>query len=205
MNQKVLIATNVVLAFAVLFLYVLYFGGKTGKIESKRSKDISESTPVPAGSFIVAYINMDSMMLKYELYNTLKSQLEQKQSSAEGDYSRKMKQLENDYYKYQEKAQKGLLTRSEMQEQEMGLQQRQQEMQQLNQKLSEELAREEQNMQIQLFDSLKSATKIFNKGNRYQLIINNALSTTIVSGNASLNVTDSIVEIMNTRYKSITK
>ncbi len=88
-----------------------------------------------------------------------------------------------------------------MQEKEMSFQQRQQELGMLNQKLSEELAQDEQRMQIQLIDSLKIAASIFNEDQHYQMILNNAFGTTVISGNPGLNVTDSIASLMNERYK----
>lgn len=198
MNKNLIIGFNVVLAFAVALLFVLHFGKKADQPKpSKASPFMCQ----PRGACNIAYVNIDTLLIHYELYTKLKSQIDEKQGRSEGEYSRKMKQLETDYYNYQEKAQKGLLTRSQMDEHEMRLQQRQQELSQLNQKLSEELAREDQTMQKQIFDSIKSASEAFNFDGRYQVILNNFGGTSIIVANPSLNVTDSIITVLNKRYK----
>lgn len=205
MTQKFLIGANVVLSFAVALLFALYFGGKQGS--APQHKNVSKAcTPISnTVAMTLAFINTDSLMAKYELYALLKRELMQKQSRSEDEYSRKMKQLEDDFYVYQDKAQKGLFTRNEMQEKELTFQQRQQEMGMLNQRLSEELAQEEQKMQTRLIDSLKVAASEFNNNMRYQMILNNAFGTTVISGNPGLNVTDSIAGLMNQRYRTSQK
>src|ERR1035437_8441964 len=87
---------------------------------------------------------------------------------------------------FKEKAQKNLLTRAEMQQQEMSLQQRQQEMSVLNQKLTEELGKDEQKIQKQLYDSVKLVTDLYNQEYKYQVIFNSSTSVSIITADKSL-------------------
>ena len=200
MKDKVIIGFNVVLAFAIVFLFILHFKGKSNSSKSA-SKTTAKETVAINHNFPLAYINSDTVLFKYALYHKLKNELQTKQSRLEGDYSRKMKQLETDYYQYQEKAQKNLLTRAEMQQQEMSLQQRQQELGLLNQKLTAELGQDEQAMQKQLYDSVKLVTDLYNEEFKYQIIFNSATSVSIITADNSLNITEEIVSLLNKRYK----
>jgi outer membrane protein len=200
MKDKVIIGFNVVLAFAIILLFLLHFKSKTNNTQMTSPKN--NTAPVAINhNFPIAYINSDTVLFNYSLYHKLKSELEAKQSRLEGDYTRKMKLLETDYYQYQEKSQKNLLTRAEMQQQEMSLQQRQQEMGLLNQKLTEELAKDEQRMQKQLYDSVKLVTDLYNEEFKYQIIFNSATSVSIITADKSLDITKEIINKLNDRYK----
>jgi len=199
MKEKIIIGLNIALVFAVILLFLLFFKGR-----SKHGETGKATTTAPIAinhNFPIAYINSDTVLFNYALYHKLKSEMETKQSRLEGDYSHKMKQLETDYYQYQEKAQKNLLTRAEMQSQEMSLQQRQQELSLLNQKLTEELAKDEQRMQKQLYDSVKLVTDLYNEEYKYQIIFNSATSVSIITADKSLDITHEIIKLLNERYK----
>ena len=200
MKNKVIIGFNVILAFAIVLLFLLHFKSKSNCSKSATKTANKEAVAINH-SFPLAYINSDTVLFKYALYHKLKNELQTKQSRLEADYSRKMKQLETDYYQYQEKAQKNLLTRSEMQQQEMSFQQRQQELGVLNQKLTAELGQDEQAMQNQLYDSVKLVTDEYNEEFKYQIIFNSATSVSIITAVKSLDITEEIVKRLNDRYK----
>jgi len=201
MKEKVIIGLNVVLAFAVALLFLLHFKMKSNCCKTSKQATTTANVEVNH-NFPIAYINSDTVLFKYGMYHKLKSEIEAKQSRLEGDYSAKMKKLESDYYQYQEKAQKNLLTRAEMQQQEMSLQQRQQEMNMLNQKLTDELAKDEQRMQKQLYDSVKLVTDLYNQEFKYQIIFNSATSVSIITADKSIDITQDIVKLLNKRYSN---
>jgi len=200
MKDKALITLNVVLVFAVILLYLLHF--KSGMHGSKCSAN--QQITGKAGinnNPAMAYIVTDTLLAHYEYYKTLKKDIEMKQARSESEYNQKSKQLESDYYQYQERAQKGTLSKNQMQEQEQSLQQRNQELMQLNQKLSADLADEDRKMQKQLFDSIKVVTEFFNADNKFTLIFNNASNATILSGSKDMDITGKVLLLLNERYK----
>ena len=199
MKQNILITSNIIMALAIVLLFLLF--GKN-KVSNTKDKKMNISAISGNGKVIpFAYINSDSVLYHYSYYHKLKDELQSKQKRMEQDYSSKMKNLESDYYQYQEKVQKGILTRAEMQSHESSLQQRQQELGMLNQKLTEELALEEQKMQKQLYDSVKLVTDLFNKDYGFKIIFNSATSVSIVTADSSMDITQHIVDLLNNRYK----
>lgn len=204
MKNKGIIICNAILFFAVLLLYILHFKTKANCQNSQPTIN-SVLSNASSKNMAIAYINSDSILEKYTYYQALKSGLESKQARLEADYSNKMKRLQEDYYDYQTKAQKGLLTRNEMQDKEVSLQQRQQELSLLNQKLSDELLKDEQDIQKQIYDSVKKVTDMINKDGKFEVILNSASKMNVITADPKLDLTSAILELLNERYKSSKK
>lgn len=201
MNNKILTALVAVLLVAVIALFVMHF--TCGKAACHKQGNTAVATQ--GSDFSIAYINSDSLLLHYELYKKLKAEMEDKQSRAEKQYEAQMRDLEKDAYEYQNKAQKGLLTRTEMLETEQGLQARQQQLQQFEQKLTADLQKEEQSRNQMINDSIKAVIKEFNADKKYRMILNNGFGSTVVDADSTLNITDTILVLINERYKKYAK
>ena len=69
--KKVNLTLNIVLLLAVAVLYVLHFtGNKTDNTVS------SEDSRITAGSGDIVYINLDTLVNQYDMYNDLRTELE---------------------------------------------------------------------------------------------------------------------------------
>lgn len=201
MTNKISTILNIVLLGAVIVLFALHFS--TNKGETQQTQTISVKAPVSDSSYQIlpiAYINLDSVMVKYEYYKELSEDITVKQSRAEGQLQSKMQVLESDYMELQEKAQKGLMTSREIMEAEQSMQARQQELMQLQQKLGNDLMQEEQRLQAILSDTVKHTINDFNKTAGYQVILNNAYNSSILYAENQMNITDTILSLLNKRY-----
>ena len=74
--KKVNLILNIVLVLAVAALYVLHFTGNS-KTENTAS---TEDSRITAGSGDIVYINLDTLVNQYDMYNDLRTELESKVS-----------------------------------------------------------------------------------------------------------------------------
>ena len=102
----------VVLFLAVAGLYFLHFSG------TKKS-DTGPVTESPASG--IAYVNIDTVIFKFDMFKDKREDLLAKQKSAEAELNSKGTQYEKGVRDYQEKVQKGLVTRATAAEMEQAL------------------------------------------------------------------------------------
>ena len=104
--------------------------------------DSSQSAVAAGGD--IAYFNIDSLVSRYDMYIDLRAAYEQKAKKADTELTSKGRSLENDVRDYQDKIQKGLVTRSQAQSIEENLNKKQQSFMQHRDQVMSELAEEEQ-------------------------------------------------------------
>jgi outer membrane protein len=196
--KKTSLIITILLALAIAALYILHFTGiGTGKpsvVESETG--LSE---VPAGNIV--YIRMDSLLNQYDFFLDLQTDLNAKARIVEDDLTKKGRAFENDVTSFQEKVQKGLITRSQAETQQNQLAARQQELEQYAQQKQMELSEENQVMLNRVLDALKTFLAEYRVINNYDLILTtDGSSNTIIDGTMSLDVTKDVVEGLNHEY-----
>ena len=123
--KKTSLIITILLAIAIAVLYILHFTGiGTGNVASVK-KD-SDSTDVAAGP--VVYIRTDTLLNHYDFFKDLQADLSTKAKIVEDDLNKKGRAFEKDVANFQEKVQKGLITRSQAETQQNQLAARQQEL-----------------------------------------------------------------------------
>ena len=195
--KKVNLILNIVLVLAVAALYVLHFTGNS-KTENTAS---AEDSRITAGSGDIVYINLDTLVNQYDMYNDLRTELESKVSAIENDLNKKGRALENDMKSFQEKMQKGLLTRSQMETMQNDLMARDQELRNLSQQKQMELAEEESVMYNRVMDAIRTYVDNYNKDKQFSLILTTTAATnSIISGDQGLNITTEVINGLNQEY-----
>lgn len=190
------IILNSVLAAAVIVLYILHFTSNSG---SSTKNSGSEGVAAPSGS--VVYIQIDSLMNQYDMFNDLKSELESKAQVIQDDLSKKGRAFERDYKDWEEKIQKGLITRAQAETQQQQLAARQQELQNLGQQKQMEMAEEERVLINRVMDALNTYLKKYNEDKKFAIIINSsATMNTVLQADSTLNITSSVVAGLNEEY-----
>ena len=163
----------------------------------------NDSTAV-AGSIV--YFNMDKVMESYDMANDLNSVFETKTSGIQAEIDRRGKKLEKDASDFQNKVDKGLLTTSVAQAQYQKLQQQQQEYQQYAMRKQQEMAEEQQVMMNQIANAIAEYVVEYNATHQYALILTTAgsiLSTPVVAGDPSLDITEDLLAGLNAAYIKI--
>lgn len=194
--KKASIITNVILGAAVIVLFILHFTSKPG------SHSASE---MPAGdtslSGGIVYVQIDSLINQYDMFNDLRSEFENKAQTIQSDLNKRGRTLENDVKDFQTKVQKGLITRSQAEAQQQQLAMRDQELQGYIRQKQEEMSEEEQVLYRRVFDALQSYINRMNEEKQYSLILStNNSSNTVLQGNKALDITSSVVAAMNDEY-----
>jgi outer membrane protein len=125
----------------------------------------------------------------------------QHQKQLEQEFGKKQTAFENEAAAFQRKVQaNSFLSLESAQQQEAELYQKQQQLMNLKDDLSAKLMEQEQAMTKQIHDSIVNCVNIFNKSNKYKLILSNTFGGTIIYGDSTLNLTDTIQSILNSRF-----
>ena len=195
--KKANLIINIVLIVAVAALFVLHFTGR-GKASQIQTAG-SESVTATKGDIV--YINLDTLINQYDMYNDLRSELQGKLSAIENDINKQGRALENDIKSFQEKMQKGLLTRSQAESMNNDLAQRDQDLRNLTQQKQMEMAEEESVMFNKVMDAITTYVAEYNKQKQYSLILTTTTATTtVLNGNAGLDITQDILSGLNAEY-----
>ncbi len=151
----------------------------------------------------VVYFNMDRVLNEYDMANELRSAVESKVEGINQEVTRRGNKLQNDVNAFQEKINKGLLTRSVAEVQSQKLGEQQQEFQNYAAQKEQEINEEQSVMMNQLADAINTFVKKYNETKQYALIITtqgDILSAPVVAGDASLDITDEIIAGLNEEY-----
>jgi outer membrane protein len=179
---------------AVAGLYFLHFSG---------TKKIVQAGPVsdsPANG--VAYVNIDTVIIRFDMFKDKREDLLTKQKSAEAELNSKGTQYEKGARDYQEKVQKGLVTRATAAEMEQALMQQQQELVGLRDKLQSNLMEEEQVMNRQILEYI---TKFLDENKteyNYQYIFGKSFGSVILYGDAASDITQKVLDAINKKYQA---
>jgi len=197
--KKIPLIINVVLVLAVAALYVLYFTGKEQEGEAPEEMP-GDITPALASSRI-AFVNFDTVLLNYDMFIDLRDELASKQMTSEAELTAEGQKFEREAADFQDKVQKGLLTRSRAQEMQQQLIAEQDRITQLRDDLSLELMEQEQVMNRQVLYSIMEFMEEYNKRHTYQYILSNTLGGALLYANDSLDITANVVKGLNKKYK----
>lgn len=155
--------------------------------------------PAAAGSIV--YIQIDSLVNGYDMFNDEKSALESEVQAIQDDLQKKGNAFQKSVSDFENKVNKGLLTRSQAEQQQMSLQQRQQELQNLSQEKGIEMQEKEAVMLNKVMDNIQTFLEEYNKTHNYALILTtSAASNNVIIGNPSLDITQDVLNGLNAEY-----
>ena len=192
--NKILIAVNVLLVAAVATLFGLVLSGKsTEPVEEV----VAETELLP-----IAYVNLDSVLVKYNFAVDANEQLMKKQEDARLKINTKLRAFQNEVNDFQRKLQNNAFLSIERAEQaQKALAKKEQDIQQLEAKLTQDIMVENQKLNAQLADSLTNYLKIYNADGRYHIIMSNAARDNVLMASEQYDITDKVIEGLNARYK----
>lgn len=175
---------------------------------SCNSQSGSNPTPVQGGSATgitaaegsIVFVQMDTLVNQFDMFNDLTSELESKIQAIQDDLTKKGRSFENTVKDFNTKIQKGLLTRSQMEEQQVQLQQRQQELQELGQQKQIEIEEEKAVLYRKVMDAIQTYVEKYNQEHNYALILTTSVGSTVLTGSPSLDITSDILTGLNEEY-----
>ncbi len=195
------VVLNSVLLIAVVVLFVLHFSSE--KVESGEGGENGTTSSV---DFPLAYINTDSLLIKYDYAKLLKEKMIKKEESSRADFNEKAKVFQQDLREHQRKLQNnGYLSLDRAQKEEQRLAKANQDLQDLNKRLTNELMAEQNKINAELRDTLINYLKEYNKAKGYKVILSNTMGDNILYSEPGVDITDDIVKALNERYNKSKK
>ena len=194
--KKLSLVLYVVLFLAVAALYFLHFSGPA---KAKKSEPAVNTLGSPAQG--IAYINIDTVIFKFDMFLDKRNDLVNKQKSAEAELNSKGTQYQKDAKDYQDKINKGLLTRASAAQIEQSLGQQQQELVSLRDKLQSNLVEEEQVMNRQVLDYITKFLEENRSEYNYQYILGKSFGSVVLYADNSSDITQKVLDAINKKYK----
>ena len=171
----------------------------TGNTSTQAANTAEAGATAAQGSIV--YIQLDSLINQYDMFNDLRSELENKAQAIQDDLTKKGRSFESAAKDFQAKIEKGLLTRSQAEEQQQRLAERQQNLQNLSQQKQYEMAEEEAVMGRRVMDAIQTYLQKYNQEKGYAMIITTSAATnTVIVGNPALDITQDVLTGLNNEY-----
>ena len=194
--KRLSVILYVVLFLAVAGLYFLHFSGNKPMTKSETG-----NKAVSSHGQGIAYINIDTVIFKFNMFLDRRNDLIAKQKSAEAELNSKGTAYQRGAKDYQDKVNKGLITRATAAQMEQALVQQQQELVTLRDKLQQNLAEEEQVMNRQVLEYITKFLEENKSEYNYQYILGKSLGSVVLYGDNTLDITQKVLDAINTKYK----
>lgn len=149
----------------------------------------------------IAYVDLDSLVNNYDLFNDEMTKFMTKQNQYEADLQGKQKTIERKAMELQQNFNKNLITPTRAQEVQQQLAAESQKLQQKYQEQAMELQDDQAQIMKRVGDSIKNYISEFNSDKRYKMIISTNGQSVVVYGDPSLDITSQILKGLNDRYR----
>ena len=185
---------NVLLAIAVAVLYYLHFAGS-------KPEAVVATTSVEAKGKDIVYVNVDSLLTKYDFFKDTQKVLESKRFQLENELTTKGRNLQNKATFFQKQASEGRLTQEQGRATEASLQKEQQDILAYRERAAQNLAGEEAEKNKQLYDQIYDYLKSINARNKYQFVLGYTKGGGILFANPDADKTKAVLDGLNQQYK----
>ncbi len=188
-NASLLI--NAVLAIAIAVLYYLHF---------KDQKPATVTPPIVAeakGKNIV-YVNVDSLLTKYEYFKDAQKVLASKRFQLDNDLNTRGRSLQNEVAFFQQKA--PTMTQEQGRATEAALQKKQQDLVAYRDQAAQNLAADEQKKNEELYNRIFDYLKKYNQQNKYEFVLGYTKGGGILFADSGNDVTKQILTGLNKEY-----
>ena len=160
----------------------------------------TETAAVAATEGKIVYIDLDRILMEYDMANDLRSVVETKVQNIQAEVTRRGKKLENDVIEFQNKIDKGLLTRTNAELQSQKLQQQELEFNNYAAQKQQEINEENVVMMNQLGDAIQTFLTKYNEEKQYAMILTNSGGAPVITADAALDITDDVLAGLNEEY-----
>ena len=187
-----IISLVAVVAFGILSLTK---GGKSADVQAEGS-----AVEAAASKGDIVYVNLDRILMEYDMANDLRSVVETKVQNIQAEVNRRAKKLENEVIDFQNKIDKGLLTRTNAEVQSQKLQQQELEFNNYAAQKDQEIQEEQVVMMNQLGDAIQTFLNKYNEEKQYAMILTNSGGSPVITADAALDITDDVLAGLNEEY-----
>ncbi len=194
-------------SLALLGVIVLFTMKMTEKKTAKPkivAKDAAGKDVMISGGKI-AYVDIDTLEAHYDYFKKKKSEFEVRQKNIDADLERMANALRNEVVAFQKKAQSGELTEEQGQAAQQTLLQKEQELELKRQNLGGKYMKDQEAFNKEIHDNLHDYIEIYNEEKGYDYILSYSKESSILFANKELDVTQDIIDGMNSKSTSSKK
>ena len=195
--KKVSLVIRVISLIAAITFGVLFLTKDTKKADAPAE---GEATEVVASKGDIVYIDLDRILMEYDMANDLRAVVETKAQNIQAEITRRGKKLESEVKSFQEKVNKGLMTRSVAEVQQQKLVKQEQEFNEYAALKQQEMQEEQVVMMNQLGDAIKTFLDNYNAEKQFAMILTNNGGAPVITADATLDVTDDVLAGLNDEY-----
>lgn len=177
------------------------FAGSLASCSNSQPSITPASSIAEGASLPIAYVNTDSLLANYNMAKDLNEELIKKTEDARASINSQAATLEKEVNEFQRKVQtNAFLNEQRAQSEANRLQNKKDQLDQLNYKLQNDLAQEQAQMNDRLIDTIQSVLKEYNAVKKFELILSNTMHDNILLDNPKYDITNELLEILNSRY-----
>ncbi len=191
-NNKVPLILSIVALLGVVLLFVDRLSNKSPKQDKNQTEQVTSSQKI-------VFVNLDTVLNHYDLYNALSLKLMEKQSELEKELQSKTLSLQNRAYKLQQDYAQHLITSATYQEKAQKLSDEQYQLQVWQEEKTYELTDDQMALTQRIYDSIINVVNEINADKKYNLVISNSLGGTLLYGDPEWNITDTVVSVLNSK------
>ena len=194
-NTSLILSIISLVAVVAFGIVSLTKGGKKAAVQTE-----GQTVEAVACEGAIVYVDLDRILMEYDMANDLRSVVETKVQNIQAEVNRRGTKLEKDVKAFQEKMEKGLMTRSVAEVQGQKLQQQEQDFNVYAAQKQQEIQEEQVVMMNQLGDAIKTFLDKYNEEKQYAMILTNQGGAPVITGDAALNITDDVLAGLNEEY-----
>lgn len=152
----------------------------------------------------IAVINVDTLLSSYDLALVENERLLRKQEDIRLDLNQRATSLQNEMIDFQKKLEnQAFLSRERAEAEQRRLLKKEQDLQLLSQEKEQEYMLEQQQVGLQVQDSINSVIRALNATGKYHLIIStSALNNNVLFAAPEYDITQEAIELLNERYNN---
>ena len=194
-NTSLILSIISLVAVVVFGILSLTKGGKSADVQTN-----GEAVEAAVSKGDIVYVNLDRILMEYDMANDLRSVVETKVQNIQAEVNRRAKKLENEVIDFQNKIDKGLLTRTNAEVQSQKLQQQELEFNNYAAQKDQEIQEEQVVMMNQLGDAIQTFLNKYNEEKQYAMILTNSGGSPVITADAALDITDDVLAGLNEEY-----
>ena len=160
----------------------------------------ADSTVCVAAQGAIVYVDLDVILARYDMANELSSVVETKVQNIQAEVNRRGKKLESAAKEFQEKMEKGLMTRSVAEDKAQKLQKQEADFNAYAAQKQQEIQEEQLVMMNQIGDAIKTYLEKYNEEKKYAMILTSQGGTPVLTADPSLNITEDVIAGLNAEY-----
>ena len=190
---------SIIALVGVIALGVMSLTGKNA--DTAGAEGTEAAATAEKGSIV--YFNIDRVLSEYDMANDLRSVVESKAQGIQEEMNRRGNSLQKDVNAFQEKINKGLLTRSTAEIQGQNLEKRRNDFNEFANQKNQEIAEEQQVMMNNIGDAIKKFLDKYAADKGYAMILatqGDILPAPVAAGDSRLDITEDIIAGLNSEY-----